>query len=76
MPLSKTFEVAVYNQTVRELMERGERHRNLSDAWADIHYIEIKASSENDARNRIASRYPASQGYVIVDVSVSKFDGD
>lgn len=76
LSLSKIFEIAIYNQKVREMMERGERHRDLSDAWADIHYIEVEATSERDARTRVAGRYPASQGYVIVDVSASKFDED
>ena len=74
MGLLKTFEVAIYNEEVREKIEEGARHRDLSDAWADTHYIEIQAETADEARMKIARRYPASQGYVIVDVSISKFD--
>ena len=74
MSLSKTFEVALYNQDVREKVEQGLRHRDLSDAWADTHYIEVQAETAEEARAKITRRYPASQGYVIVDISVSRFD--
>lgn len=69
----KSFEVAIYNREVRQAIAEGGRHRDLSDAWADIHYIEIKARSEADARAQVASRYPASRGYVIDDVIGEKF---
>lgn len=73
MSALKSFEVAVYNREVRRLLAEGNRHRHLSDAWADIHYIDIKAKSEQEARAQIARRYPPEQGYVIEDVSSEKF---
>lgn len=73
MSAIKSFEVAVYNREVRRLIAEGERHRDLSDAWADIHYIEVKAKSEAEARAQVASRYPAARGYVIEDVISEKF---
>lgn len=73
MSALKSFEVAVYNREVRRLLAEGNRHRDLSDAWADIHYIDIKAKSEQEARAQIARRYPPEQGYVIEDVSSEKF---
>lgn len=62
------FEVGVYNQEVRRLVEDCERHAELEDAWADMHYIEVTAESKQDAKAIIARRYPAHQGYVINDV--------
>ena len=67
------FEVAVYNKEVRECVEGGERHRDLSDDWADIHYFEIVADNEAEARARIARKYPPHQGYVIESVEQSKY---
>ena len=55
-------------------LEQGSRHRDLSDSWADTHYIEVQAATPEAARTKISGRYPASKGYVIVDVSVSRFD--
>jgi hypothetical protein len=62
------FEVAVYNAEVRRLVRAGDRHRQLSDDWADTHYIEIMARDEAHARSKIESRYPADKGFVIEQV--------
>lgn len=63
-----TFEIAVYNQTVRQRMKEGLRHRDLKDDWADMHYIEIKAENLEQAWERARTRFPADQGYVIDSV--------
>ncbi|MDA0305389.1 MAG: hypothetical protein O3B76_03780 [Proteobacteria bacterium] len=62
------FEVIVYNREVREKVKEGERHRQFTDDWADLHYIEIDASDETSARERAESRYPSEQGFVIESV--------
>lgn len=64
----KSFEVAVYNQEVRRLVAEGARHRNLTDDWADTHYIEIEATDSTAAPKKIESRYPEHQGFVIEQV--------
>lgn len=63
------FEVALFNQEVRRRINEGGRHKDLSDDWADIHYIEIEARDEANARVKIEARYPEAQGYVIESVS-------
>ena len=68
MSRQKSFEVALYNQEVRRLVAEGSRHRNLTDDWADTHYIEIEAADSTAARRKIESRYPESQGFVIEQV--------
>ena len=67
----KKFEVAVYNKEVRQLMKEGERHRHLTDDWADIHYLEVTAEDERGARAKIEAKYPEAKGFVIEDVTVS-----
>lgn len=62
------FEITIYNKEVREKVENGEHHRQLSDEWADFQYIEIEADTQEQARARAEARYPTSQGYVIDDV--------
>ena len=59
------FEVAIYNKEVRELVAMGQHHRNLSDDWADIHYIEVRAANEAEARSKIFAKYPEIDGYLI-----------
>jgi hypothetical protein len=70
----KKFEIGIYNKKVRELVKIGERHKHLADSWADLHYIEIAAKDEADARAKADRRYPASEGYVIEGVMLSSSD--
>jgi hypothetical protein len=62
------YEVAVFNQAVRDAMKKGERHSFLKDDWATIHWIEVRAYTPVAARQKIEVRYPSSHGYVITDV--------
>lgn len=59
------FEVGIFNKEVREAVARGERHRNLSDNWADIYYVTIKAADQDAARQIARRKYPAQRGYVV-----------
>ena len=69
MPDTQKYEVAIYNKAVRQLVTEGDRHKDLKDSWADIHYIEVRAGSEREARTKIEAKYPASHGYVIEAVT-------
>ncbi len=62
------FEVGVYNKEVREAMRQGDRHRELKDDWADIHWIEVFAIDEEAAREKVMHRFPPERGYVITEV--------
>jgi len=62
------YEVGVYNRLVREALAEGRTHRHLADRWADVHWHEIMARDESEARARIASRYPERAGYVVTEV--------
>jgi hypothetical protein len=68
-----TFEIAVYNQTVREKLKLGERHRELKDEWADIHYVEIEADDMASARRKAEGKFPPNRGFVIEDVTSQRF---
>ena len=65
------FEITIYNKEVREKVEAGGHHRDLTDDWADFQYIEIDADSAEQARARAEDRYPNSKGYVIDDIRKS-----
>ncbi len=67
------FEVAIYNEEVREKVRSGSRHRDLTDDWAEIYYIEVEAKDENDANQQILRKYPKNQGYVIESVTKVQF---
>ncbi len=60
-----TYEIAIYNQKVRELVADGERHKRYEDSWADTHYIEFKAETEASAITKCRNKYPQDDGFVI-----------
>lgn len=68
----KKFEVGVYNKDVRELTKYGDSHPALSDDWAEIHYIEVRANTEEEARAKIAAKYPPRMGFVIVHCGLAE----
>lgn len=64
------FEVAIHNSIVRQKVKNGERHPDLSDDWADTHFIEIRAHDVEEARRRILNRYPKHAGYIINEITL------
>ncbi|NQV56554.1 MAG: hypothetical protein HQ503_11905 [Rhodospirillales bacterium] len=68
------FEIAIFNADVRACVEAGDRHRDLKDEWADIHYFDIKAANAVEARAKISRRYPAEKGYVIENIAEVRTD--
>ncbi len=71
------YEVTIYNREVRQRVEDGGHHEHFTDDWADFRYIEIRAANEDQARARLADRYPAKQGFVIdsvIEQQPSKFE--
>ena len=62
------FEIGVYNKEVRDLVGNGQSHADLSDNWADIHFIEIKARDRSHALTKLRVRYPENRGYVISEI--------
>ncbi len=62
------FEVGVFNKEVREALAGGGRHRDLSDDWADMHYVTVRATDEDGARQAAKRKYPADRGYVVDSV--------
>ena len=67
------FEVGIFNAEVRRLVEMNKRHRDLTDDWADIHYIEIEADDADSARRSVARKYPAERGFVIETIDAFRY---
>lgn len=65
----KTYEVAIYNEAVRECDEKGEKHPNFGKEWAEIHYFEVEALDEAAVRRQIFQRYPERKGFVIKNIN-------
>lgn len=62
------FEVAIFNDRVRQAVKNNESCE-YSDEWADVRYIEVSASNEQDARRKILSKYPKHKGFIIQSIS-------
>ena len=63
------YEVALYNENVRQMIKQGDKHEFLSDDWANINYLEITAEGEQEARSKASFKYPPDQGYVIESIT-------
>jgi len=69
MSLPKRYEVAIYNERVKQSVREGDPNKTgLSDDWADVRYIEVQAENPEMAKTRLYSRYPERRGFVILEV--------
>ena len=62
------FEAAIYNTEVRQKVADDEHHSRFTDDWADMHYIEIEADNEEQARSKIEVIHPSVQGFVLDNI--------
>jgi hypothetical protein len=62
------YEVAIFNQEVREAIARKERHESFDDDWGTTQYIEVVALNEEMARAKVAKKHPENLGFVIEEV--------
>ena len=60
------FEIGIYNRLVAEAVAVGEHHRHFPDGWADTHYIEVEAETEQAARHKIEVQHSEKNGFVIL----------
>ncbi len=59
------FEAAIFNEDVLSALQEGEHHKDLSDSWAETHYLDIYAESLEQAWEKMRRKYSAEQGFVI-----------
>lgn len=69
----RVYEVAIYNAKVREMVKRNLRHSYFHDEWAAAQKRSVVATTESEARKLIAERFPPEEGFVIQDVSPSRY---
>jgi hypothetical protein len=70
---NRVFEVAVYNESVRKLVEVNMSHSYLSDYWANPHIQDIKAQDEAEAEKIARDKFPSCEGFVVEQVSASRY---
>ncbi|WP_138380984.1 hypothetical protein [Luteithermobacter gelatinilyticus] len=66
------YEVALYNQDVREAYADGRKHPNYGPEWGDLRYLEVEAETEEEALKLIRKHHPERQGFIIRDVILIK----
>jgi hypothetical protein len=68
----KTYEVGVYNKYIRDKVRSGDDVGPAEAAWENIHYFDIEAENEADARRKILFEYKLEKGFVIDCINVYK----
>ena len=69
----KVFEVALYNEAVRMLVNEKQTHMYFDDQWADLQTRDVVARDEREARTLIAERFPPEDGFIVKRVSLSAY---
>lgn len=66
---NRTFEVRIYNQDVRDIIEAGEPNKSRwSNDWADAHYHTVRTKTPELAIKQLYTKYPEREGFVITHV--------
>ena len=63
------FGIALHNEEVRIAVKSGNKHDCFEDAWADTHYIEVMATTEDMVLAKIGKQCPKHRGFVVEQVS-------
>ena len=63
--MSQVYLVTIYNKVVREMVKDNTSHAFYSDLWADAHVQDVSAATEEEARHKMALRFPEKDGFVI-----------
>ncbi|MFC7048226.1 hypothetical protein [Emcibacter nanhaiensis] len=66
------YEVAIYNEAVRQAYAEGKKHPNYDKAWGDLRYLEVEAESEEDALRIVEKHHPPRHGFIIGDIMLLK----
>lgn len=69
----QVFEVALYNERVRALVNQRRRHGRFSARWAQIQVRDVVARDEDEARLLIAERFPPEDGFVVEGIARSGY---
>ncbi len=67
--LHQVYLVTFYNKVVRALVKDNQSHTFFEDHWADVHTQDVDAQSEDEARDKLAKRFPPEDGFVIESVT-------
>jgi hypothetical protein len=69
----QVYEVAIYNERVRALVNQRRRHGRFSNRWAEVQVRDVVAHDEEEARLLIAERFPPEDGFVVEAIARSGY---
>jgi hypothetical protein len=67
--MGQVYLVTIYNKVVRAMVKENRSHAFYSDRWANVYTQDIYAADELEAREKIAERFRAEDGFVIESVT-------
>jgi hypothetical protein len=70
---AQVFQVALYNERVRALVNTRRRHGWFSNRWAEVQVRDVVARDEAEARLLIAERFPPEDGFVVETIARSVY---
>jgi hypothetical protein len=68
----KIYAVGIYNKDVRRCVKANETHQDYADEWADVHYQNVVAETEQEALILITDKYPPQEGFVVTSLNIEK----
>ncbi|NJO56594.1 MAG: hypothetical protein HC834_09985 [Rhodospirillales bacterium] len=69
----RVFRVRLYNEEVRSLAIRRQRHSFYDRQWAEAQLRDVVARDEEEAWSLIAERFPPEDGFVVEQITASAF---
>jgi hypothetical protein len=69
----RVFRVQLYNEQVRSLATRRQRHSFFDRHWAEAQLRDVVARDEAEAWSLIAERFPPEDGFVVEQITASAF---
>lgn len=67
--MGQVYLVTIYNKVVRAMVKENRSHAFYSDRWANVHTHDVCACDEDEARDKMAERFRAEDGFVIESVT-------
>ncbi|MFO1145676.1 MAG: hypothetical protein U1E33_03540 [Rhodospirillales bacterium] len=69
----RVFQVQLYNEQVRTLVQRKQRHTFFDRHWAQAQVRDVVARDEAEAWSLITERFPPEDGFVVERITASGF---
>ena len=66
------YQIGIYNRHIRDKVRSGDDVDPVEAEWENVHYFDIEAESEQQAKDKIRLEYKESKGFVIDFIDIYK----